>query len=55
MTPFQYKRRDNNRNLIYMCVVDRTTYVEETLEEIKQGKIRLPMTMNHLIGYSSVV
>lgn len=42
MTPYEYKRRDNNRNLIYMCVVDRTTYVEETLEQIKRGEISLP-------------
>ena len=42
MTPFEYKRRDNNRNLIYMLVVDRTTYVEETIEAIKNNEIRLP-------------
>jgi hypothetical protein len=42
MTPFEYKRRDNNRNLIYMLVVDRTTYVEETIEAIKNNEIHLP-------------
>jgi len=41
MTPFEYKKRDNNRNLIYMCVVDRTTYVEDTLESIKNREFRL--------------
>jgi hypothetical protein len=42
MTPFEYKRRDNNRNLIYMLVVDRTTYVEETIEAIKNNEVHLP-------------
>ena len=42
MTPFEYKKRDNNRNLIFMCVVDRTTYVEETVEAIKQREVSLP-------------
>jgi hypothetical protein len=41
MTPFEYKKRDNNRNLIYMCVVDRTTYVEDTIEAIKNQEFRL--------------
>lgn len=42
MTPFDYKKRDNNRNLIYMCIVDRTTYIEETLDAIKRGEVSLP-------------
>lgn len=42
MTPYEYKKRDNNRNLIFMCVVDRTTYVEETVEAIKQREVSLP-------------
>lgn len=42
LTPFEFKRRDNNRNLIYMVVVDRTTYVEMAIEAIKEGKHRLP-------------
>ena len=42
MTPYQFKRRDNNRNIINMAVVDRTTYVEKTLEIIKNKEISLP-------------
>ena len=42
LTPYEYKRRDNNRNLIYMIVVDRTTYVEQTIEAIKNQEIKLP-------------
>ena len=42
MTPFEYKRRDNNRNLIFMCVVDRTTYIEETIEAIKKDEHSIP-------------
>ena len=42
MTPFQYKRRDNNRNMIYMVVVDRTTYVEQTIDAIKRQEISIP-------------
>ena len=42
MTPFEYKRRDNNRNLIFMCVVDRTTYIEETIEAIKKHEHTIP-------------
>lgn len=42
LTPYEYKRRDNNRNLIYMVVVDRTTYIEQALEAIKQGEHSLP-------------
>ncbi len=42
MTPYEYKKRDNNRNLIYMCVVDRTTYVEKTIEAIKNCEVTLP-------------
>ena len=42
MTPYEYKKRDNNRNLIFMCVVDRTTYVEQTIEAIKNREVSLP-------------
>ena len=42
MTPYEYKKRDNNRHLIFMCVVDRTTYVEQTVEAIKNKEISLP-------------
>ena len=42
MTPYEYKKRDNNRNLIFMCVVDRTTYVERTIEAIKNKEVSLP-------------
>ena len=42
MTPFEYKKRDSNRNLIFMAVVDRTTYLEQTIEAIKNGEVRLP-------------
>ena len=42
MTPYEYKKRDNNRNLIFMCVVDRTTYVERTVEAIKNREVSLP-------------
>lgn len=42
MTPFEYKKRDNNRNLVFMCVVDRTTYIEKTVEAIKNKEVRLP-------------
>jgi len=42
LTPFQYKKRDNNRNLIYMAVVDRTSYIESTIEAIKNEEISLP-------------
>jgi hypothetical protein len=42
MRPYEYKKRDNNRNLIYMCVVDRTTYVEQTVEAIKNKEVSLP-------------
>ena len=42
MTPYEYKKRDNNRHLIFMCVVDRTTYVELTVEAIKNKEVSLP-------------
>lgn len=42
MRPYEYKKRDNNRNLIFMCVVDRTTYVEQTVEAIKNKQVSLP-------------
>jgi len=42
LTPYEYKRRDNNRNLIYMVVVDRTSYVEEAIEAIKNQEHSLP-------------
>lgn len=42
MTPFEFKKRDNNRNLIHMAVIDRTTYIEQTVEAIKNGDIALP-------------
>lgn len=42
MTPYEFKKRDNNRNLIFMAVVDRTTYIERTLESIKKGEFSLP-------------
>ena len=42
MTPYEFKRRDNNRNIINMAVVDRTTYVEKTLESIKNKEFVLP-------------
>lgn len=48
MTPFEYKKRDNNRNLIFMCVVDRTTYIESTIEAIKNGEIKLPYATTEL-------
>jgi len=48
MTPFEFKKRDNNRNLIFMCVVDRTTYIEETIEAIKNREVRLPYADNTL-------
>lgn len=44
MTPFEFKKRDGNRNLIHMAVVDRTTYIEQTVEAVKNGDIRLPWT-----------
>ena len=42
MTPYEYKKRDNNRNPIHMCVVDRTTYIEKTIEEIYDKAITIP-------------
>ena len=42
MTPFEYKKRDNNRNLIFMCVVDRTSHMEDTIEAIKRGEVTIP-------------
>jgi len=42
LTPYEYKRRDNNRNLIYMVVVDRTSYVEQAIEAIKNQEHSLP-------------
>ena len=48
LTPFEYKKRDNNRNLIFMCVVDRTTYIEDALEAIKNGEVILPYATNDL-------
>ena len=42
MTPYEFKRRDNNRNIINMAVVDRTTYIERTLESIKNKEFKLP-------------
>ena len=48
MTPFYYKKRDNNRNLIFMCIVDRTTYIEETLEAIKRREVHLPYATTEL-------
>tara|TARA_B100000287_G_scaffold367596_1_gene363440 strand:- start:120 stop:467 length:348 start_codon:yes stop_codon:yes gene_type:complete len=48
MTPFEYKKRDNNRNLIFMCVVDRTSYVEQTIEAIKHREILLPYQTTEL-------
>ena len=48
MTPFEFKKRDNNRNLIFMCVVDRTTYVESTIESVKNGEVKLPYSDDSL-------
>jgi hypothetical protein len=48
LTPFEYKKRDNNRNLIFMCVVDRTTYIEDALEAVKNGEVILPYATNDL-------
>ena len=42
MNPFEYKKRDSNRNLIYMCVVDRTTYVEKVLWAIEKEEYSFP-------------
>lgn len=42
MKPYEFKKRDNNRNLIFMAVVDRTTYIEKTLESIKNGEFIVP-------------
>jgi len=42
MNPFEYKKRDSNRNLIYMCVVDRTTYVEKVLWGIEKQDYSFP-------------
>lgn len=42
MTPYEFKKRDNNRNIINMAVIDRTTYIEKTLEIIKNKEIVLP-------------
>ncbi len=42
MTPYEYKKRDNNRNPIHMCVVDRTTYIEKTIEAIHDREISIP-------------
>ena len=42
MTPYEYKKRDNNRNPIHMCVVDRTTYVERLIESIHEKEITIP-------------
>jgi hypothetical protein len=52
LTPYEYKRRDNNRNLIYMVVVDRTTYVEQAIEAIKKGEHSIPwkdQTLNWVV------
>ena len=48
MTPFEFKKRDNNRNLIFMCVVDRTTYIEQALDAIKKGEVRIPYATQDL-------
>jgi len=48
LTPYEYKRRDNNRNLIYMVVVDRTSYVEEAIEAIKNQEHSLPWSDDSL-------
>lgn len=42
MTPYEFKKRDNNRNIINMAIVDRTTYIEKTLEKIKNRELVLP-------------
>lgn len=42
MTPFEFKKRDGNRNLIWMAVVDRTTYIEKTVEAIKNRDVVVP-------------
>ena len=42
MTPYEFKKRDNNRNIINMAIVDRTTYIERTLEKIKNRELVLP-------------
>ena len=42
MNPYEYKKRDSNRNLIYMMVVDRTTYIEKVLWGIEQKDYKFP-------------
>ena len=42
MNPYEYKKRDSNRNLIYMMVVDRTTYIEKVLWGIEQQEYKFP-------------
>ena len=48
MTPYEYKKRDNNRNLIFMCVVDRTSYIEDTIEAIKNHEVSIPYATTDL-------
>ena len=55
MTPYEYEKRDNNRSLIFMCVVDRTTYVERTIEAIKNKEVSLPYRDESLAWVARVV
>ncbi len=48
LTPYEYKRRDNNRNVIYMIVVDRTSYVEMAVEAVKEQKHKIPWKTDEL-------
>lgn len=41
-TPFEFSKRDSNRNLIYMITVDRTTYIEDLIDRFDRGQIQIP-------------
>ena len=42
LTPIDYKRRDKDRNLLFMIKADKTTLMEEIIEHMKAGRIRIP-------------
>ena len=47
-TPYEFTKRDNKRNLIYMITVDRTTYMEEMIDRFDKKQVRIPWKTDDL-------
>lgn len=46
--PYQFTKRDSNRNLIYMATVDKTSFCEETIDAVDRQRITIPWRTNEL-------